>query len=152
MAKKNEPLVHNGIPDFTIGKGLVVKKGSDICFLNSGSLLPFALNAAQILEKEDNISVHVVSMHTVKPLDENLLEEVFSDFSHIFSIEEHSVLGGFGGSIAEWLSEKKEPMAKLKRIGTGDYFKYNAGEKEYAQEFFGITPEHIVNKVRNFID
>jgi transketolase len=147
MAKKNEPLIHKNIPDFTIGKGLVIKGGKDICFLNAGSLLPFALEAAKTLEKTKNISVHVVSMHTVKPLDEELLGDVFSKFSHVFTLEEHGMLGGFGGSIAEWLSDQKNPKAKLSRIGTGDFFMYEAGEKEHAQEFFGITTEQIVEKV-----
>ena len=147
MAKKNEPLVHKNIPDFTIGKGLVIKEGSDICFLNSGSLLPFALEATETLRKTEDISVHLVSMHTVKPLDEELLSDVFSKYSHIFTIEEHSMLGGFGGSIAEWFSDQKNPKAKLSRIGTGDFFKYDAGEKEHAQDYFGITTEQIVEKV-----
>jgi len=147
IAKKNEPLIHKNIPDFTIGKGLVVKGGTDICFLNAGSLLPFALEAAKTLEKIKDISVNVVSMHTVKPLDEELLQDVFAKFSHVFTLEEHSMLGGFGGSIAEWLSDQKNPKAKLSRIGTGDFFMYEAGEKEHAQEFFGITTEQIVEKV-----
>ena len=147
MAKKNEPLIHKNIPDFTIGKGLVVKGGTDICFLNAGSLLPFALEAAKTLEKIKNISVNVVSMHTVKPLDEELLGDVFSKFSHVFTLEEHGILGGFGGSIAEWFSDQKNQKAKLSRIGTGDFFMYEAGEKEHAQEYFGITTEQIVEKV-----
>mgnify|MGYP001163627200 CR=1 FL=1 len=147
MAKKNEPLVHQGIPDFTIGKGLVIKGGTDICFLNSGSLLPSALEAAETLEQKEKISIQVVSMHTVKPLDEALLKDIFSNFSHVFTFEEHSMNGGFGGSIAEWLSDQENPKAKLSRIGTGDFFMYEAGEKEYSQEFFGLTPDQIVKKV-----
>ena len=146
MAKKNEPLVHKNIPNFTIGKGLMIRAGTDICFLNSGSLLPFALDAAEILMKK-GISVQVVSMHTVKPLDKTLLQKVFSKYPHVFTIEEHSMLGGFGGSVAEWLSDQSKCKARLTRIGTDDKFMYEAGEKEHAQEFFGITAEQIVEKV-----
>jgi len=146
MAKKNEPLVHSSLPDFSIGKGLIVKEGSDICFLNSGSLLPLAMDAADILLAK-GISVEVVSMHTVKPLDETLLNDAFSRFSHIFTLEEHSILGGFGGSVAEWLSDQKGPTASLTRIGTQDKFMAEAGEQDYAREFFGISTEKIVERV-----
>ena len=146
MAKKNEPIVHSSLPDFSIGKGLIVKEGTDICFLNAGSLLPVAIDAADILH-EKGISVQVVSMHTVKPLDENLLHDVFSRFSHIFTLEEHSILGGFGGSVAEWLSDQKGLQASLSRIGTQDKFMTEAGEQEYARELFGISKEQIAERV-----
>ena len=75
MAKKNEPLVHDDIPNFNIGKGIIVKSGTDVCFLSTGSLLPSAIEAAETLAKK-GVSVQVVSMHTVKPLDGILLEEI----------------------------------------------------------------------------
>ena len=146
MAKKNEPLVHSSLPDFSIGKGLIVREGTDICFLNSGSLLPVAMEAADIL-LEKGVSVQVVSMHTVKPLDETLLHNVFSRFSHIFTLEEHSILGGFGGSVAEWLSDQDGLPARLSRIGTQDKFMVEAGEQEHAREFFRISKEQIVQRV-----
>jgi transketolase len=146
LAKKNEPLIHNDIPDFEIGKGIVIRSGTDVCFLNSGSLLPSAVAASEALMKK-GISVQIVSMHTVKPLDETLLKDIFSKFPHVFTLEEHSILGGFGGSVAEWLSDQINPKGQLTRIGTSDQFMYEAGEKEYAQEYFGITTDHIVEKV-----
>ena len=146
MAKKNEPIVHSSLPDFSIGKGLIVREGTDICFLNSGSLLPLAVDAADILLEKD-VSVQVVSMHTVKPRDETLLHDVFSRFSHIFTLEEHSILGGFGSSVAEWLSDQKGLKAHLSRIGTQDKFMAEAGDQEHAREFFGISTEKIVERV-----
>ncbi len=146
MAKKNEPQVHSGLPDFTIGKGIIVKPGKDICFLNAGSLLPAAMEAADVLAKK-GISVQVVSMHTVKPLDEELLTEVFSKFSTVFTIEEHGVLGGFGGAVSEWMSEQRFSGARLYRIGTPDEFMYKAGETDYAYRYFGLDSNSIVEKV-----
>jgi transketolase len=86
-------------------------------------------------------------MHTVKPLDETLLHDVFSRFSHIFTLEEHSILGGFGGSVAEWLSDQKGLQARLSRIGTQDKFMAEAGAQDHAREFFGISKEKIVERV-----
>jgi transketolase len=146
IAKKNEPLIHKNIPDFTIGKGLVIKAGTDFCFLNAGSLLPSAIDAAAML-MEKGISVQVVSMHTVKPLDEELLKNVFSKFTHVFTLEEHSIMGGFGSSVAEWLADRSSFKARLTRIGTGDEFMFEAGEQEHARKFFGISKDQIVKKV-----
>lgn len=146
LAKKNEPLIHRELPNFSIGKGIIVRSGTDVCFLNAGSLLPSAMEAADALAKKD-ISVQVISMHTVKPLDEVLLKEVFSTFSHVVTIEEHTVLGGFGGSVAEWLVDQSPQKARLTRIGTLDTFMYEAGEQDHARKFFGITTDHIVERV-----
>ena len=150
MAKKNEPLVHSHLPNFTIGKGIVVRSGTDVCFLNTGSLLPTAMEVATILDQK-GISVQVVSMHTVKPLDETLLHEVFSKFSHVFTVEEHSILGGLGGGVAEWLADQGSPKARLTRIGTKDTFMYEAGNQEYARKFFGITTDQIVERVFQYL-
>lgn len=148
LAKKNEPLVHEKMPDFEIGKGIIVKSGTDICFLNTGNTLPIAMKAAAELS-ESGISVQVVSMHTVKPLDKDLLKNVFSRFPHVVTIEEHSISGGFGGSVSEWLSDQSPQKARLTRIGTMDTFMYEGGDQEHARQFFGINQEQIVTKILN---
>jgi len=152
MAKKNEPLIHSTIPKFEIGKGITIREGKDICILNCGSLLPFAIEVSELLKKK-NISAKVVNMHTVKPLDDNLLNDIFSDFSHVFTVEEHSIIGGFGSSISEWLTAQKNNFStNLVKIGTSDKFMYEAGEKEHAQSFFEITPKDIYNKILKSLD
>ncbi len=151
LAKKNEPLVHLTMPDFKIGKGIVLRTGTDICFLNTGNTLPIAMESATELSKF-GLSVQVVSMHTVKPLDEDLLKDVFSKFQHVVTIEEHSISGGFGGSISEWLSDQSHQKARLTRLGTMDAFMYEGGDQEHARKFFGITTEQIVGKMLNLVN
>ncbi len=146
MGKKNEPLIHSALPDFTIGKGIIVQRGTDICLIGTGNMLPTAIQAADELEKR-GISVQVVSLHTVKPLDKKLLTEAFAKFSLVATIEEHSISGGLGGSIAEWLVEQPHLKARFHRFGTSDSFMYNAGKQDYAQKYFGLTPEQIVEKI-----
>ena len=146
LAKKNEPLVHNDMPDFAIGKGMIIKPGEDICLLNCGSLLPTAVDVTEMLAN-GGVSAQLISMPTVKPLDYDLLTKIFSDFSHVFTLEEHSVIGGFGSAVAEWLADQSSMKARLKRIGTNDQFMLNAGDQEYARKFFGITAEQIFEKV-----
>lgn len=150
MAKKNEPLVHDGLPDFQIGKGLVVHEGQDICILNCGSLLPNAIESARELDYR-GISTQVVSMHTVKPLDTELLQDIFSRFNFIITLEEHSIHGGFGSAVAEWLIQQDSPKAKLSCIGTLDKFMYEAGDQDYARDYFGLSVNRITQKITEII-
>ncbi len=145
LGKKGEPVVHEKEFPFMIGKGVVVRSGSDVCFLNSGLLLPTVVRAAQELEKQ-GISAKVVSFHTIKPLDDKLLEEVFSSYPLVVTVEEHSQIGGLGGSIAEWLTTRTRFRAQLCRIGTPDVFFYEAGGQEDAREHFGFTPSAIAER------
>lgn len=146
LGKKNEPLIHNNFPNFTIGRGIVVRPGQDVCFLGTGNVLPMILETAEKLEKS-GISAQVVSLHTVKPLDNKLLTDVFTKFSLVVTVEEHSILGGLGGSVAEWLADQPPFKARLCRIGTDDSFLYNAGGQNYARKYFGLTPDQIIDKI-----
>lgn len=149
MGKKGEPLVHQGMPNFEIGKGIVLRRGSDVCLLSTGNILPSVLQAADELSK-DGVSAQVVSFHTVKPLDEKLLSQVLSQFGVVVTVEEHSIIGGLGGAVAEWLSDRNPQKARFLRIGVADKFLHEAGEQEYAREYFGLTPEAIAQKTLQF--
>jgi transketolase len=142
LGKKGEPVIHKSDPQFTIGKGIVVREGRDVCLLSTGNMLPEAVTAA------DELGAQLVSFHTVKPLDETLLADAFARFKLVATIEEHSVLGGLGGSVAEWLSDRPPQKARLLRIGTPDTFLHEAGEQEYAREVFGLTGKQIAEKIR----
>ena len=146
LGKKGEPLVHKERPDLQIGHASLLRVGSDVCLLSTGNLLPIAVEAARLLEKE-RISAQVMSFHTVKPLDLDCLEQAFSNFPLIATLEEHSILGGFGGSVAEWLSTQESPTGRLVCIGTADTFLHEAGEQDHAREIFGLTPEAITRKL-----
>ena len=145
IGKKGEPLVHAQAPDFVIGKALVLSEGEDVCLLSTGNVLPVAVKAGELLRAR-GVSTRVVSFHTVKPLDEALLEDSFRRFKAVVTIEEHSRLGGFGGSVAEWLSDHPGLKARLARIGTEDAFLHAVGEQDFARERSGLTPEAIADK------
>jgi transketolase len=146
LGKKNEPAVHHAPPSFDVGKGIVVKGGKDVCVLSTGNVLPIAVEAAVNLEKI-GISAQVVSMHTVKPLDLELLSNAFDGFDVIATIEEHSLIGGFGGSIAEWLADQPFPKRKLCRIGISDDFIHGAGDQTHARMVLGLTADNIAQKI-----
>ena len=149
LGKKGEPVVHEGIPEFTIGKGIVMKEGKDVCLLSTGNMLPVVMGAAARLD-EHQISSQVVSFHTVKPLDSELLKRVFSDFSVVATIEEHGILGGFGSSVSEWLVGKENMKASLLCLGVSDTFFCEAGKQEYARHCFGLTDTGIAKSTMEF--
>ncbi len=148
IGKKGEPIVHQAEPSFTIGKAIPIRDGTEACVLSAGTMLSVALQAAELLS-QNNISTKVVSFHTIKPLDQELLHEIFSKFNIVATIEEHSILGGLGGSVAEWLSDHPESRAKLIRFGTRDEFLHETCEQEQAREHFGLTASAIAEKVKS---
>jgi transketolase len=147
IGKKGEPAVHPSPPEFQIGKGIVVQPGTDVCVLSTGNLLPVAVGAAQELKKH-GLSCQVVSLHTVKPLDETLLRDAFGRFSVIATLEEHSRLGGLGGGVAEWLADQHFPDARLIRLGIDDVFVHKSCDQDIAREDFGLTPAQISKRLR----
>jgi transketolase len=113
--------VINDRPDykFEIGKGVTLKEGSDVTLIATGLCVSSALEAAQMLEA-DGVSVRVINIHTIKPLDEELVVKAAKETGKIVTVEEHSVLGGLGGAVCETLSAKA-PTPVL-RIGVQDVF------------------------------
>jgi transketolase len=147
MGKKGEPVVHKGpIADFAIGKAITISEGSDVCLLSTGNMLPEAILAAHKL-KDKGISAEVVSFHTVKPLDEARLKASFARFRLVATLEEHSLIGGFGSAVSEWLVDSETPHKKFLRFGTPDSFFKKSGEQEYAREVLGLTGHQIAEKI-----
>lgn len=147
MGKKGEPVVHKGpIADFKIGKAITILDGSDVCLLSTGNMLPEVIEAAHKL-KEKGISAEVVSFHTVKPLDEDKLKQAFSRFKLVATIEEHSLIGGFGAAVSEWLVDSETQAKRFLRFGTPDAFFKKSGEQEYAREVLGLTGHQIADRI-----
>jgi transketolase len=147
IGKKGEPVVHKSEPDFQIGKAITLREGREVCLLSAGNMLPTALEAAELLARAE-VSARIVSFHTIKPLDEQSLTDAFSKFNLVVTIEEHSILGGLGGSVAEWLADHSRLKAKLIRCGTADEFLHETCEQEDAREHFGLTPQAIAERVQ----
>lgn len=113
--------VINDRPDyhFELGKGIVLREGTDVTIMATGLCVNSALEAAELLEK-DGISAHVVNIHTLKPLDEELVVEAAKKTGKVVTVEEHSIIGGLGSAVCECLSEK-HPVP-VYRIGIRDVF------------------------------
>lgn len=151
LGKKGEPNVHAQAPgDFAIGRGIVLHEGKDACILATGNIVPVALEAAEALAKH-GLSTRVVSLHTVKPLDEALLADAFARYAVVVTLEEHSLVGGLGGAVAEWRADNPDGRARLLRFGTPDAFFKLSGEQEFVREKLGLTAEHVAERVRHAI-
>lgn len=155
IGKKGEPTVHRSVPDVRLGQGLIIRSGSDVAVLCTGTLLPEAVAAAETLSSTSlrrepgPLSIEVISFHTVKPLDEELLRRVFGSYRLVVTVEEHSRIGGLGSAVAEWKADHGQAAAaKLLRLGTADEFLHHATEQEHARNHFRLTREGIADAIQ----
>jgi transketolase len=146
IGKKGEPTVHSAASPWKIGDTVSMREGTDIALLSTGTLLQESLHTADVLTAR-GLSASVLSMPTVKPLNTAMLSDVFSRHRLVATVEEHSILGGLGGSVAEWLCDQPRSAAGLLRIGTPDAFLHRNGEQEHAREVLGLTPAAMADRI-----
>lgn len=132
---------------FEIGKGTVLKEGTDVAIIANGLCVAEALEAAKKLEA-DGINAKVINMATVKPLDEELVLAAAKETGKVVTVEEHSVIGGLGSAVCDVLSEKL-PTPVLK-IGVNDVFGHSGPAVELIKEF-GLDGDSIAQKVKDFV-
>ena len=131
---------------FELGKAITLREGTDVTIIASGLPVSESLAAAEKLAAE-GIQAEVINIHTIKPIDEDLLIQAASETGKIITIEEHSVIGGLGGAVAEVLSEKCP--AKMLRIGIKDTFG-ESGPAVQLLEKYGLDAAGIYQKVKAF--
>ena len=132
---------------FQIGKGIVLKEGKDVTVLATGLCVSEALEAAARLEA-DGIEAEVINIHTIKPLDEELVLASAAKTGKVVTVEEHSVIGGLGSAVCDLLSEKGS--AKVMKIGINDTFGVSGPAKELIAKY-GLDAEGIYQKVKSFV-
>ncbi|HEY9792397.1 MAG TPA: transketolase C-terminal domain-containing protein [Candidatus Obscuribacterales bacterium] len=146
IGKKGEPDVHACDPELAIGRGIVLRKGKDVCFLSTGNMLAVAVECAEQLQAH-GVSAGVISCPTVKPLDEHLLSQLFAELPLVCTLEEHSIIGGFGAAVAEWSKRHSDSGAGLLSFGIADEFMHETGDQEHARRQFGLTAPQVVARV-----
>ncbi len=150
IGRANAPLLYKkeDLDDIEIGKGLITKDGSDACIIACGTMVDQAVDAQEQLASE-GVSVRVVDMHTIKPLDEKLVLKCARDTNAIVTVEEHSVIGGLGGAVSEVLAESSSSV-HFKRIGVQDMF-CESGEPEELFDKYGLSTPHIIKTVKKLL-
>ena len=147
MHRNAVPIIHNSNYKFEIGKGEILRKGEDAVIFATGTLVHEALKAAEILENE-KIKVYVVNMHTIKPLDINLIIDLAKKTNCVITAEDHNVIGGLGGAVAEVLSENYPCI--MKRIGLQDRYA-ESGKPDELYKKYGLDAESIAEEVMKFV-
>jgi transketolase len=127
---------------FELGKGVVLKEGTDVTIVATGILVSAALEAAEMLAKE-GVSAEVINIHTIKPLDTEIILKAARETGAIVVAEEHNVIGGLGSAVTEAVCEGF-PVPVL-RVGTNDVFG-RSGKVPPLLEMYGLTAENIVEK------
>lgn len=130
---------------FEIGKGVELRDGSDITIIATGLCVSEAMKAAEALE-EKGISAQVINIHTIKPLDEEIVINAAKKTGRIFTVEEHSIIGGLGAAVSECLSEKYP--TKITRIGVNDVFGESGPAKELLHKY-ELDAEGIAKRILN---
>lgn len=132
--------ITSGDTPFIPGKANVMKEGGDVCIISAGLMVPVALEAAKRLE-EEGIHASVVNMHTIKPIDSEIILKMNETCKGIVTLEEHSVIGGLGSAVAEVLAG--HPGARFERIGIQDKFG-KSGKPDELFEAYGLTAENVM--------
>ncbi|MBX7148140.1 transketolase [bacterium] len=135
---------------FTLGKARVLKEGNDISFVVCGGILKEVQSAADILAKK-GINARIISMHTIKPLDKDILTRAAKETGGIVTVEEHTLHGGLGSAVAEHLMDSGIYPEKFKRIALEAGFSSLVGSQEYLRKQYKLEADSIANKVEHLL-
>ena len=147
MGRLAVPVFHEEGFKFTIGKGEVMRDGSDIAIIANGLMVYEAIQAGEKLA-EMGINARIINMSTIKPLDEELVLKAAKECGKIITCEEHSVIGGLGEAVCSFLSEVYP--TPVKRIGVNDKFGFSGPAAEVLKAF-GLCADHIVEVTKEFL-
>jgi len=145
ITRADMPVLFEESYEVEIGKGVILRDGDDVTLIGSGVMVYRCLEASEILAQE-GIDARVVNMHTIKPLDTSLVEKASKETGAIVTAEDHSIIGGLGGAVAEALSSTSP--APLERIGIRDVFTETALTYEDLLDQYGMGVKDVVESAR----
>ena len=144
LGRAGEPIIHQGPIEFSLGKAITVRDGDDVTLISTGAMLPVAIDVAEELPWQ----TRVLSMHTLNPLDEDAIVRAARETGGIFTLEEHSIIGGLGGAVAEILAESGGLSIPFKRLGLPPVFSSHIGTQEYLRMRYGLAAADITRTIR----
>lgn len=145
LGKKGEPRLHGRRAKFILGRGIVMQEGNDLVIIACGSMLESAKQVTSELGQR-GFSARLISMHTVKPLDAKLVLQSAVETGAVFTIEEHSTIGGLGSAVAQILMENGL-MCKFHSFGVGDKYTKMAGTQEFLRKINGLSVGEIIRVI-----
>ena len=151
LGRGGEPFLHEGpIDGWKLPKAFTLRQGADVALLSAGGILTQTLGAADML-REKGVSAEVVSFPTIKPIDAQKLVELAQRFRHIVTVEEHSIVGGFGSAVCEVLAEKGLPC-RVHRIGMEDVYSCIVGTQQYLRGEYGMDDKAICERTLAWLE
>lgn len=147
LTRDASPIVTGHLTSFEIGKAVPLREGTDVGIISTGVQTVRALDAAEILADE-GINAAVLHVPTIKPLDEDAIVDLAKKVGAIVTAEDHSIIGGLGGAVAETLSERYP--THIRRVGIRDTFG-ESGPNDAILEKYGLTPQHVAAAAREVI-
>lgn len=146
IGKTGEKVIHTGgLDSFVIGKGVRLRGGRDIALIATGNMLATAAEACDILSRRGERPA-LISMHTVKPIDRDLIINLAGECSTLVTVEEHSIVGGLGSMVAGVVADGNLG-GRVLRFALPDEFPKEAGSQEYFRRKYGLTAEQIAEKI-----
>jgi transketolase len=136
LGKAKEPVVHQGEPAFHLGRAVLVRQGRDLTLISTGAMLKECVEVAGRLEAEQ-VSARVLSMHTLKPLDEEAVLEAARETPAVITVEEHSVTGGLGAAVADVLAGSGLRLPRFRKFGLPDEISHAVGSQAYLRRRCG---------------
>lgn len=147
MDKTNIPIVYEDDYDFAIGKTVPLIEGGEVAILANGPVVYYALRAAKRFTEETGKTVAVYDMHTVKPIDTELLDKLANQAKAIITVEEHYTIGGLGSAVSEYYSDKPNRLPVYK-LGFPDVYPHGASHETLLKDF-GLDADGIYNKIKS---
>ncbi|OGQ36136.1 MAG: transketolase [Deltaproteobacteria bacterium RIFCSPHIGHO2_12_FULL_43_9] len=147
LTRQNTEDLFNASYHYNFGKGVILREGKDVAVFASGGVVANALHAAEALIK-DGISATVVNIHTIKPIDVEIITRLSKETQKIVTVEDHQIVGGLGSAVAETLSDNAP--AKLLRIGIRDQYG-ESGTPDELYEKHGLSTPGIARQIREFV-
>lgn len=148
LSRAKTPVIYTEDAEFKIGKGIQIGEGKDATLFATGDVLAEALKAQEKLLKL-NIAIRVVDMHTIKPIDEDLIVKCAKETGMLFSVEDHNIIGGLGSAVAEVLCEQYPK--KLFRLGINDTFG-KSGSASALLKYYKLDSDGIVEIIKNKLE
>ena len=149
LGTNKEKEIYNNEYAFQIGKAVTLKDGNDITLIGAGSILKDILDASFQLDAE-GIGARVIDMHTIKPIDKEIIIRAIDETGTIMTIEDHNIIGGIGSTVAEVIAESGMPV-KFIRLGLKDQFSRGYGSYDDVKEMNGVGIGNIREAVRKLL-
>ncbi len=148
LGKARETVVHTQTPAFELGRALRLRAGRDVTLINTGATLAYTLETAERLARDHRVEARVLSMHTLKPLDDAAVRAAARETGGIVTVEEHSITGGLGSAVADVLAAAGGPPPRFRKFGAPDAVRHEIGRQAHLRDFGGTLLDLVVDLLR----